>query len=46
MKRFRLFWSPTGQEIAIVEARTSQAARRKAPYPYCRYPGEIYAEEV
>ena len=39
-----LFWSPTGQVIATdVEADTEKAAIRKAPQPYRRYLGEIYA---
>lgn len=46
MKTFRLVWSPTGQEIANVTARDARAARRKAPAPYRKYLGEIYAEEV
>jgi hypothetical protein len=40
---YRLVWSPTGQTIAIVQARNPRAAVRKAPAPYRRYLGEIYA---
>lgn len=40
---WRLVWSPTGQEIARVEARTRRAAIRKAPAPFRRYLGEIWA---
>lgn len=44
---FDLYWSPTGAKIAErVEARTAAAAIRKAPAPYRRYLGEIYATEV
>ena len=46
MKTYRLIWSPEGREIAVVEARTPRAARRKAPKPYRKYLGEIYVEEV
>jgi hypothetical protein len=46
MKLFRLFWSPKGRQIATVKARTMRAAIRKAPMPYRRYLGEIYATEV
>jgi hypothetical protein len=43
---FDLYWSPTGQKIATVRARTKRAAVRKAPKPYRKYLGEIYAVEV
>ena len=43
MKTWHLYWAPTGQHIATVYARTARAARRKAPAPYRRYLGEIYA---
>lgn len=46
MKTYILFWSPTGQRIATVTARTMGSAIRKAPAPYRRYLGEIYAQEV
>lgn len=42
-KTWRLYWSPEGRCIATVEARTSLSAIRKAPKPYRKYPGEIYA---
>lgn len=45
MKTFDLFWSPTGAWIATVTAHTTQAAIRKAPTPYRKYLGEIYAVE-
>lgn len=45
MKTWQLYWSPTGQHIGTVQARTRRAAIRKAPYPYRRYLGEIYAVE-
>jgi hypothetical protein len=46
MKVYELVWSPTGQVIATVTASTMKAAKRKAPAPYSRYRGEIYAREV
>ena len=46
MKSYRLLWSPTAQVIATVQATTKRAAIRKAPKPYRRYLGEIYAEEM
>ena len=46
MKTYRLVWSPTGQEIAVVKARTPNAAKRKAPKPYRKYLGEIYVEKI
>lgn len=46
MRTWNLFWSPEGRQIATVQARTMRAAIRKAPKPYRRYLGEIYAVEV
>ena len=46
MKTYNLYWSPTGQKIATVQAKTSKAAKRKAPAPYRKYLGEIYTELV
>lgn len=46
MKTWRLVWSPEGREIARVQALTARAAIRKAPKPYRKYLGEIYAEEI
>ena len=46
MNTYRLYWSPTGQHISTVTAKTQRAAIRKAPQPYRRYLGEIYAVEV
>lgn len=46
MKCYELYWSPEGKRIAVVTARTMRAAIRKAPKPYRRYLGEIYAVEV
>jgi len=46
MKTYTLFWSPSGQIIATgVQARTARAAIRKAPMPWRKYRGEIYAVE-
>jgi len=46
MKTYKLFWSPEGRQIATVEARTMGDAIKKAPMPYKRYLGEIYAVEA
>lgn len=46
MKTYQLVWSPTGQIIATVQAKTMKAAKRKAPKPYSKYKGEIYAREA
>jgi hypothetical protein len=46
MKTWKLFWAPEGKCIAIVQAKTQRAARRKAPLPYRKYLGEIWVEEV
>lgn len=46
MKTWKVFWSPEGRCIATVIAKTAKAAIRKAPYPYKKYLGEMYAEEV
>lgn len=46
LKSWDVYWSPEGRKIATVEARTARAAIRKAPYPYRRYLGELYANEV
>lgn len=43
MKTWKLYWSPTGQLIATVQAHTYKAAIRKAPQPYRKFLGEIYA---
>jgi len=43
MITWKLFWAPEGKFIATVQARTERAARRKAPMPYRKYLGEIYA---
>lgn len=46
MKTWKLFWAPEGRQIAIVRAKNHLDAVRKAPLPYRRFLGEIYAEEV
>lgn len=46
LKTFRLFWSPEGKKIAVVHAKDARAACRKAPMPYRKFLGEIYAEEI
>ena len=46
MATFNLFWAPEGKKIGTVEADDSRKAIRKAPMPYRKYLGEIYAEVV
>ena len=42
-KTFKLYWAPEGRCIGVVQAKTPIDAIRKAPMPYRRYLGEIYA---
>jgi hypothetical protein len=44
MKDWNIYWAPEGRMVATVSARTARAACRKAPLPYRRYLGEMYAE--
>lgn len=46
MKTYDLFWAPEGRRIATVKAKTMREAIRKAPQPYRKFLGEIYAEEL
>ena len=46
MKTWDVYWSPEGRKIATVQAITQRAAIRKAPQPYRKYLGEMYAVEV
>lgn len=46
LKRYRLVWSLEGRTICEVKARDASSAKRKAPKPYKKYLGEIYAELV
>lgn len=47
MKTWQLYWAPEGRRIpGTVQAQTERAAIRKAPLPYRRYLGEIYANQV
>jgi hypothetical protein len=39
-----VYWSPEGRKIATVQAITARQAIRKAPQPYRRYLGEMYAQ--
>lgn len=43
---FNLFWAPEGRKIATVTAKDARAAIRKAPMPYRKYLGELYAEKI
>ena len=38
-----VYWSPEGRKIATIEAVTERQAIRKAPQPYRKYLGEMYA---
>jgi hypothetical protein len=43
--KYTLYWAPEGKPIAHgIEAKSGRAAIRKAPQPYKKYLGEIYAE--
>ena len=46
MTTWNVVWAPEGRVIATVTARTARAAIRKAPRPYRRYLGELYAVAV
>lgn len=46
MPTWILFWSPEGREIARVTAPTARDAVKRAPKPYSKYKGEIYAEHL
>ena len=43
MKTWKVYWSPEGRCIATVQAKDARSAIRKAPKPYRKYLGEIYA---
>lgn len=43
MNTYKLYWSPEGRAIATVRANTMKQAINKAPMPYRKYRGEIYA---
>lgn len=43
LKPYNVYWSPEGRRIATVNAISEFEARRKAPQPYRKYLGEIYA---
>lgn len=45
MKTWTIYWAPEGRPIANVKAKTARAAIRKAPKPYRKYLGEMYAIE-
>ena len=40
-----VIWSPEGRTIIKVEAENERAACRKAPAPYRKFQGELYAIE-
>jgi hypothetical protein len=43
---YKVVWAPEGRTIATVEATSPKNACRKAPMPYRRFQGELYAEAV
>jgi len=43
---YRVVWSPEGRTIAEVTASSHKNACRKAPMPYRRFQGELYAEAI
>jgi hypothetical protein len=43
MRTYDVYWAPEGRKIATVSAKNERDAIRKAPLPYRKYPGEIYA---
>lgn len=46
LSAYDLIWTPEGRKIATVVARDASAAIRKAPKPYRKYLGEIYADRA
>jgi hypothetical protein len=43
-KLWSLYWAPEGRMIAVnISAASASTAVRKAPQPYKKYQGEIYA---
>jgi len=46
LQTFDVYWSPEGRKIATVQAKNSRLAIRKAPKPYRKYLGEMYAVAV
>jgi hypothetical protein len=46
MTTYDVYWSPEGRIIARVVARNAREAIRKAPMPYRKYLGELYAVPV
>jgi hypothetical protein len=42
-RQWTVYWAPEGRAIAKVTARTEHEAIRKAPLPYRRKLGELYA---
>lgn len=41
--KFDLYWSPEGRKIATVDASNRRNAIRRAPKPYNKFLGELYA---
>jgi hypothetical protein len=47
MRTWNIYWAPEGRIIAHnVKAKSAYLAIRKAPKPYRKYLGEMYAVEV
>jgi len=45
LKKYKLVWAPSAQEIATVLASSPAKARALAPMPWRKFRGEIYAVE-
>jgi len=43
---WNVYWAPEGRVIATVVAKDARSAIRKAPQPYRKYLGEMYAVPV
>ena len=46
LRKWNVYWAPEGRVIATVEAKSARQAIRKAPKPYRKYLGEMYAEVI
>lgn len=46
MNKYDLIWCPSYSGISTVFAKNFRSAKRKAPYPYRKYLGEIIVELV
>jgi hypothetical protein len=44
IQKWIVYWAPEGRPIATVDAKGAKQAIRKAPKPYRKFLGELYAE--